>query len=266
MTRLSVNLSTLFTEVPLAHRFAPAASCGFTSVEVQYPYALPAAALKRALDEYEQTLVLINGSLGREPKRRGLAGVAGRRDAFRTTLLEAIEYATATGCELIHVLSGVIDPHEFDVSQATWLGNMAWAAQEAGDAGVTLVVEALNRTDAPGYFLRSIDHAVSLIDQIGSPHLKLLFDAYHCAMDGGDCVSEIRRRIDHVRHVQIADCPGRGAPGTGDIDWTAFFEQLGRLPYSGAIGLEFINQQGAAQCADVLCGLLHQPWLDAVQA
>ena len=266
MNRLSANLSTLFTEVPFAQRFALAASCDFTSVEVQYPYDVPAPEIRRTLDAHGQTLVLINGPLGPEPKRRGLAAVTGQRDAFMTTLLEGLDYASATGCELIHVLSGVIDPHEFDVSQATWLGNMAWAAQEASDAGITLVVEALNHTDAPGYFLRSIDHAVSLIAQIGSPHLRLLFDAYHCAMDGGDCVSEIRRHIDRVGHVQIADCPGRGAPGSGNIDWTAFFEQLGRLPYSGAIGLEFINEQSAAQCTDVLRGLLHQPWLDAVQA
>ncbi|MEI5997855.1 TIM barrel protein [Paraburkholderia bengalensis] len=246
--RLCANLSTLFTEVPLARRFELAAASGFDFVELQYPYELPAREVKQTLASLDQAVTLINGPLGSEPARRGLAAVAGRRDAFRSAFLQGLEYAHTLNCGLIHVLSGVVDQESHDAAQAVWLENMVWAAGEAGNAGITVVVEALNPIDVPGYFLRSLDDVASLIAIVGNPNLKMLFDTYHCAMSGADCMAEFSRRATHVGHIQIADCPGRAEPGTGNIGWARFFDQLHQSDYCGAVGLEFRNQQSVSQC------------------
>lgn len=258
MERLCANLSTLFTGLPLDQRFDQASSVGFSLVEVQYPYELSAFQVGRKLDELGQELILVNAPLGREPERRGLAALAGHCDAFRTTILEGLDYATTLGCGLMHVLSGVVPLCNQGVSEATWLANMAWAAEEAGVAGVTLVIEALNHTDVPGYFLQSIDHAATLINQVQHPNLKLLFDTYHCEMADLRCVSAIEQCIGIVGHVQIADCPGRGAPGSGNIDWERFFAQLVRLDYRDAIGLEFRHPPFSSHTLEALRRLLNQ--------
>ncbi|TDY22028.1 hydroxypyruvate isomerase [Paraburkholderia sp. BL6665CI2N2] len=250
--RLSVNLSTLFTEAPLAQRFGLASASGFACVEMQYPYELPAHEVKQRLDNFHQTVALVNAPLGSEPQRRGLAAVIGQREAFRSAFLHGLEYANTLNCGLLHVLSGVVDLVDHDAAQAIWLDNMVWAAGEAGSAGVTTVVEALNPVDVPGYFIRSLAHAASLIEQVESPYLKLLFDTYHCAMSGADCAAELSRWIPRVGHVQIADCPGRAEPGTGAIDWARLFDQLHQSGYCGAIGLEFRNQQSVPRCFDAV--------------
>ena len=251
MSGFSANLSTLFTEVPLLERFALASACGFSAVEIQYPYEVEAGEIGRRLDALGQSIVSINAPLGREPKRRGLAAATGHREAFRTTFLRGLEYATRLQCDALHVLSGISDgATRGEVAEATWLGNVAWAADEAADAGLMVLIEALNPVDVPGYFIESIEHAISLIERVGHPHLKLLFDTYHCEMAGADCSSKLAAFIDHIGHVQIADCPGRAEPGTGSIDWRRFFGQLKDSGYRGAVGCEFYNRQDAPLCFD----------------
>jgi len=72
----------------------------------------------------------------------------------------------------------------------------------------------------------------------------MLFDAFQVARMGLDPVEQLERHIGLVRHVQIADAPGRHAPGTGEIDYPAFFAALERLGYDGAVGLEYTPADG----------------------
>lgn len=240
MRRLSANLSTMFCEVPLRERFACAADAGFAAVEIQYPYDETVAQLAWQLRKWDLSLVLINAPLGEEPGRRGLACVPDRVQEFREQFDNGLEYAAGLGCRFMHVLSGTVTDDMRRISaRETWLQNLAWAAELAGQANITLVVEVLNPADVPRYFLRSIDEAVSLIDQVGSENLRLLFDTYHCAMSGGDCATEFQRAAGYVAHVQVADVPGRNEPGSGRIDWAGFMTTLKTCGYGGYIGCEY---------------------------
>ena len=113
-------------------------------------------------------------------------------------------------------------------------------ARMAEDAGAMLMLEPLNdRIDHPGMYLVSTTLGLDLVQAVGSPALRLLWDAYHSAVMGEDPAAVLTGRIDLVHHVQVADLPGRNEPGTGTIDWPALVALLGRLGYRGALGMEY---------------------------
>ena len=114
------------------------------------------------------------------------------------------------------------------------------AASLAEAAEVTLVLEPLNdRVEHPGMYLVDTTLALDIIEAVGSPRLKLLFDVYHSHVMGEDMGAVLAGRIHLVEHVQVADSPGRNEPGTGTIDWPAAMQTLRELGYTGAFGLEY---------------------------
>jgi hydroxypyruvate isomerase len=114
------------------------------------------------------------------------------------------------------------------------------AAALAEAAGVMIVLEPLNdRVEHPGMWLVSTTKGLALVDAVGSPNLRLLYDVYHSATMGEDLEAVLTGRMDLVHHVQIADVPGRNEPGTGGLDWAEVIATLKRLGYAGDLGLEY---------------------------
>jgi hydroxypyruvate isomerase len=113
------------------------------------------------------------------------------------------------------------------------------AAPRAARHGLTLLLEPLNPNDNPGYFYATVEPIVAVIERVGAPNLKLLFDAYHVARSEGDVTTKLRRHWDHVGHVQIAAVPSRAEPDEGELDYRAVFETLEALGYPGWIGAEY---------------------------
>ncbi|MBE0695123.1 MAG: TIM barrel protein [Aquamicrobium sp.] len=245
MLRLSANLSTMFAELPFLERFAAARRAGFAAVEAQYPYDHAVADVAAARREAGIPLVLLNAPKGTREGDRGLACLPGRQDEFREAVETALDCSAALGNRLVHVLSGVPDAEcDRESCAAVWRANMAWAADRAAQAGVGIVVEALNPGDVPGYFIRSLDDAVALLRALGKDNAGLLFDVYHCARAGEPVVAQFRACMPWIRHVQIADAPSRAEPGTGDIDWSGVFAAVERSGYQGFVGAEYTPRAG----------------------
>jgi hydroxypyruvate isomerase len=131
---------------------------------------------------------------------------------------------------------GVSAPDHF----AAAVSALKQAAALAEAAGQMLVLEPLNdRVEHPGMYLVSTTLGLDLIEAVGSPNLRLLFDVYHSATMGEDLAEVLSGRMHLVHHVQIADMPGRNEPGTGTLDWPGVIETLRQLGYDGALGLEY---------------------------
>ena len=113
-----------------------------------------------------------------------------------------------------------------------------WAAERLADTGRLGLIELLNPIDNPLYILESIDDVEELIDAVESPDLRIQFDIYHLQRTSGEIIPTIRRVRDRIGHVQIADAPGRGDPGSGSLDWHARLSDLRNSGYAGPIGLE----------------------------
>ena len=153
MPRLGANIGFLFVEMPFLDRFEAAARAGFTGVEFASPYEYSAAELRARLQANGLSLVLINSPAGnRAAGERGFACLPGRGDIFRDGVNQALDYATALDCKLIHVMAGVPPADlSYDTALALYAANLAWAGERAMMAGVKLVIEPLNPRDAPGY-------------------------------------------------------------------------------------------------------------------
>lgn len=237
--RFAANLTTLFPGMPLPDRFAAASALGFTLAEIQYPYALGPAELRARLDAAGLTLVLMNAPPG-NPGEKGIACLPGRQDEFRASIERALDYTAAAGSRKLHVLSGTPAPDSDPVQvREILLANLGWAAAQCASAGVTMLIEALNAVDAPGYAVPTQAAAIDVVRAVNHPACKVLYDVYHCLMRGEDPMAAFDQCEALIGHVQIADAPGRGEPGTGTGDWPALFARFSDSPAALQIGCEF---------------------------
>jgi hydroxypyruvate isomerase len=251
--RFDVNLSILFTELPLLERPAAAAAAGFTGVELWWPWVDSPTpdqseldALRRALDDAGVRLTGLNFYAGRLPgPDRGALSIPGEEsERFRANVDVVAGFARSVGCTALNALYGNrvegVDPAEQD---ALALENLVLAARAADRAGAILLIEALNKVESPLCPLVSAPAAVDVVDQVnqasGLGNARFLMDLYHLSMNGEDLPSVIERYTDRTGHVQIADNPGRGAPGTGSLPLADLLDQLGKAGYEGWVGLEY---------------------------
>ncbi|MFD9792230.1 TIM barrel protein [Streptomyces sp. NPDC059070] len=258
--RFDVNLSILFTELPLLERPAAAAAAGFTAVELWWPWIetpTPAQAeldaLKKALDDAGTQLVGLNFYAGALPgPDRGALSVPGEEsDRFRANIEVAADFAASVGCGALNALYGNrVEGADPQVQDALALENLVLAARAADRVGAVLLVETLNKPESPLYPLVSAPAAIEVIDKVnaatGLGNAKFLLDIYHLSMNGEDVAQVIEAYADKTGHVQIADNPGRGAPGTGSLPLEALLDQLAKAGYAGWVGLEYKAADAAA--------------------
>lgn len=164
-----------------------------------------------------------------------------QHDELFDAVRESIDAAGQVGQPPIIIASGFIregvSPQEHFDTAVTALLKLAHMADSEGQM---LVLEPLNdRIDHPGMYLVSTKLGLDLIEAVGSPALRLLYDVYHSTVMDEDMEEVLAGRMHLVRHVQVADFPGRNEPGTGTIDWPAKLSTLKRLGYDGDIGLEY---------------------------
>ncbi|OIJ65209.1 TIM barrel protein [Streptomyces mangrovisoli] len=251
--RFNVNLSILFTELPLLERPAAAAAAGFGAVELWWPWpdtpTPPRSALdalRTAVEDAGVRLTGLNFYAGQLPgPDRGALSVPGTESArFRANIEVAAAFAESLECRALNALYGNrvdgVDPAEQD---ALALENLALAARAANRIGATLLIEALNRPESPRYPLLDAASAVAVADRVneatGLGNAAFLMDLYHLSMNGEDLPAVIDRYAARTGHVQIADDPGRGAPGTGSLPLEDLLDRLRKAGYDGWTGLEY---------------------------
>jgi hydroxypyruvate isomerase len=247
VVRFDVNLSILFTELPLLERPAAAAKAGFGAVEMWWPFDGPTPSdgeldgMRRAIEDAGVRLVGLNFDAGdMAAGDRGLLSRPGESERFRATIDVAAGFAEALGCRVLNALYGNLEPGvPPGVQRRLAVENLGLAAEAAGRIGATVVVEALNSHESPRYPITSSSAAFDLIDEVGAPNVAFLADFYHLYRMGEDLAGLIDRHAARFGHVQIADVPGRGQPGTGEIPYAALFERLRAAGYRGHIGLEY---------------------------
>lgn len=241
MAKFSANLSLLFTEYDFLDRFAAAARAGFKGVEYVSPYEHPPEVIAARLAENGLEQVLFNLPVGEwDAGDRGLAVIPSRRQEFRDSVATAIRYAKALNCPQVNCLAGIVPPEvSADTARATFVDNLRYASGELADAGLCLLVEAINTRDMPGFFLNTSRQALDLIDEIAAPNLFFQYDAYHMQVMEGDLAETLARNIARIKHIQIADNPGRHEPGTGEINYAFLLKHIDAIGYDGWIGAEY---------------------------
>lgn len=235
MFRFAANLSFQFGDAPFLDRFERAAKAGFTGVEYLFPYEHDPAGLSARLRDNGLEQVLFNMPPGDwAAGDRGLAAVPGREAEFRASVDEALRHADALGCRRVHVMAGVADGED---ALGTYLRNLEFAAGRFAAAGVTALIELINRRDMPGYFLSDFGVALAVTGAIEG--VRLQFDVYHRQIVHGDVTVGLREAMPAIGHMQIAGVPDRHEPDTGELDVDHVFGAIRDLGYDGWIGCEY---------------------------
>ena len=206
-------------------------------------------ALKAALEETSTQLTLQTA----EPRTHFMLPPKDHSEFYRK-LDEGVGIARTLGCPRLVVSGGTGFAGSKRQTQLDELIEIfRKATAQIGGSGITLVLEAVNgRVDHPGSLLDRTAEAVYIARGVDSPFFGVLYDLYHSIVEGENPEVELANAGQLVRYVQIADAPGRGEPGTGEIDWPAFFTVLRANGYDGPIGLEPVPQTPSAEATSYI--------------
>jgi hydroxypyruvate isomerase len=241
MLKFAANLQWLFTEHTFLDRFKAARDAGFTAVEFPTPYDHPAKEIRKRLDEHGLPCVLFNLPSGnRNNSDFGLGCRPERVSEFRAGVGRAIDYARELGVKQVNCISGkVLEGDDPAVLRKTLVENLRYAAREFRTAGLDLLIEPINTHDVPGFFVPTTPGAARILEEVDEPNFFLQFDLYHTAMMGDDCAALLALLRAQIRHIQFADVPGRGEPGTGNLDLPRLFSDIDASGYRGWVSAEY---------------------------
>lgn len=235
--KFSANLGFLWTNRALPDAIRAAKTAGFDAVECHWPYETSAADTRSALKETGLTMLGLNTSRGDVAAgENGLSALPGREADARVAIDDAVDYAVAIGALKIHVMTGF---SEGTLARETFERNLSYACETAAKHSLTILIEPLNVYDAPGYYLSTTDQAARIIEEVGCPNLKLMFDCYHVGRTEGDVLPILKAHLPIVGHIQIAAVPDRGAPDHGEVDYPTLFQEIGALGWDNPLGAEY---------------------------
>lgn len=239
--RFSANISILFKEAPFLERFGKAAEAGFKAVEFWWPTGQNLQEVIAAVKDAGLTVDLFNFDAGNMPTGdRGLLSDPVQQVRFRENVPVALDLAAQLGTRKLNALVGRQLP---DLTRDEQLElarkNVAWAADQAQKQGIEILIEAVNTFENGPYLLSRTEQAAQFIESVGRENVKLQYDVYHMQRMEGNLVATLRTYMSKIGHIQIADSPARGEPGTGEINYRYVLNIIDELGYSGYLGLEY---------------------------
>lgn len=241
----TVNCSILLTELPLLERPAAAKKAGFDAVEFWWPFSTSTpsdadvAAFENAITDAGVQLTGLNFNAGDMPGGdRGLVSWPERQEEFRANVPVVVGIGERLGCKAFNALYGNrVEGVSVEEQDAVAVENLAYAAEAVAAIGGTVLVEPVSGADR--YPLLTAQDALNVIRKTGADNIKLLADFYHLAVNGDDVAQVIENHAKDFGHIQIADAPGRGAPGSGNLPLGEWISRSRELGYEGYIGLEY---------------------------
>lgn len=168
-------------------------------------------------------------------------------DAFLADVRAAVEYHHVMRNRWATVTSGLsVDYLSLERQTQNVVDGLKMAAEIVEDTDLTLVLEPLNvLVDHAGYHVVTSEHAARIIDDVGSNHVKILFDVYHQQISEGNLINNINKYWDRIAYFQVGDVPGRKEPGTGEIRYSRVFREIYEKGYQGILGMEHgLSQPG----------------------
>lgn len=244
----AINCHLLFKEVPLFERARAAKEAGFDYVEYWWPFstAVPSESevtqFIEAIRSSGAQLIGLNLFAGDMPAgERGVVSLIDRVEEFRSSVPIALAIGQELGCRSFNALYGLhqdgADPAE---EARVALENLTFAAQAAHEISGTILLEPVS--GAPAYPLKRAADCFEVIDRLidrGVHNVKFLCDLYHLAANGDDDAAVVEAYGSRAGHVQVADYPGRGEPGTGELPLGSLLQSLRRVGYTGYTALEY---------------------------
>lgn len=253
-------IEPMYAELPFLERFQAAKDDGFDYVEFWSWTDKDLDAVKAAADSAGIRISGFNGDADYsliDPTQK---------EAYLAFLRRSVAAAQKIGAESVTIHSnalgegGVVVNHYDELSDTVKLCSMydmlLECAKIAEESGIAMNLEALNvTTDHVGNFLQHTQMAAEMIRLIGSPKLRILYDAYHMQLNEGKICDTITEYFDTIGHIHIADAPGRHEPGTGEINYRHVMQVLEELGYTGRVGCELMPQTSTAEAVKAIMAI-----------
>lgn len=258
--QVALCIETIFREFPFEERFSSTKASGFDYVEFWTWRDKDVEKIKQLCFENEVKIAAFSGdqnfSLVDEHER----------EQYVDFVRKSIESALKLDCHCLVLHSNALDKNGrvlrsydeigYEQKIQTMIDTLRILAPFAEEAGVTLVLEALNtKVDHPGNFLATTEDAIKVIRSVNSPNVKILYDIYHMQIMEGNLINTLREYIDFIGHIHIADVPGRNEPGTGEINYANILRALESLNYKGAIGFELFPLRSSEEAVKAIRAL-----------
>ncbi|RFC63468.1 isomerase [Fulvimarina endophytica] len=236
---LSANLGFLWRDRPLPEAIRAARAAGFDAVECHWPYGEEAAVVRSALEETGLSMLGLNTAKGPREGDFGLAAQPGREAEARAAIDEAFDYGEAIGAKAVHVMAGSLKGQPRAACEESFARNLGHACDRAKAAGMIALIEPLNLYDNPDYALVGLDRATAMIEQVGRPELKIMFDCYHLQITGGNLLRRFGDVREMIGHVQFAGVPDRGEPDRGEVAYDRLLPAIRDAGWTGPFGAEY---------------------------
>ncbi len=166
-----------------------------------------------------------------------------RHDAFEEALTLAIAQAKALGGTCIMTQAGQDSGAPDAQQRQAVIAGLKRVEPLLRRTGVTLLLEPLNTVkDHPGTWLRGSDQAADILQAVGSPQVRMLYDVYHMLHMGEDVTAQLRTHWQDVAYIHVAGFPNRDADLRGGFDYGPLLDMLAERQFDGVVGLEFFPQ------------------------
>lgn len=161
-------------------------------------------------------------------------------DKLLTAVHESIDAAKQLGAKnLIITIGNNINDLTYEQQIKNVIHNLKAVKECFEKESITLLVEPINLSERPSYLIPNVKNLIPIIKEISSDYVKILYDIYHQNMEDDFSVDDLKNALPYIGHIHAADCPGRGEPGTGNIDYSGIFNMLVKEKYDKYVGLEF---------------------------
>ena len=236
----------LWRELPIEERITAAAKAGFDGVDFW-------DWIDKDIDQLagisHDNGIVINSVFG---SRHGSLCNSDDHDRILEQFKESIETAERCGIRDLFLQTDevgeggrVVQPARVHTDAERWSelhDGVARICELVENSGVDvgLLIEPLSKEDVAGYLLRTVDETIDIVSRCNRPVLRFVFDLYHQQINEGNLIANLRRTCDRAGAIHFADVPGRGAPGTGEINMASIWRELVSLGYDGVIGFETV--------------------------
>ncbi|MEM9331247.1 MAG: TIM barrel protein [Pseudomonadota bacterium] len=229
--KFSANTGYLWRELPFVERIKKAAEFGFDAVEFHDEAQRgDLSEISSVLEHYNLPVVSLNTFMG---TGFGSAALSGQEDKTKKDVDVAIETAERLGASAVHVLSGCADG---DRALEVYISNLLFALDRTDKV---ILIEPISEVAVPGYFMKDINLAVRIIEEVSNPRLKILFDCFHIRNSFSDLGKIFDKHYKHVNHVQISSFPARNEPFDGEITYSELIPMMIKAGYGGFFGCEY---------------------------
>ncbi len=241
--RLSVCIDMIMTDLPFLERMERVKRLGYPAFEFWEWRNKDVDAIIRKKNELGLEIATIMGS-GWKPLFTDEA-----RKTFMSNIQASLAAAKRLGAKTLIVTTGNEDKQLSRAEQhAGYVAALKAVAPLAEFAQIPLVLEPLNtKVDHAGYYLETAKEGFEILDEVGSPAVKMLFDIYHHQIMEGNVIADITKNISKIAHFHVADVPGRHEPGTGEMNYANVFRAIAATGYQGFVGLEFKPSKDAEE-------------------